>query len=126
MKKAIGPDNVPIWFLKYFRFLLTPLANLFNKFLYLQTAPESWAICVFRLIYKKGEANIPSNFRMIAISSVVGKLHHGVLSNRFLKFLIGNKYIDPKIQKSFLPEVSGCVEHCWSLLDLMNHAKHKP
>ena len=84
-----------------------------------------WAKCVFRLIYKKGEANIPSNFRMIAISSVVGKLFHGVLANRFLKFLTKNEYLDQKVQKSFLPEVSGCVEHCWSLLDLMNHAKQK-
>ena len=125
MKKATGPDQVPIWFLKYFRFLLHPLANLFNKFLYLQKAPGTWAKCVFRLIYKKGEANIPTNFRMIAISSVVGKLFHGVLANRCLKFLTANDYVDKKIQKSFLPEVSGCVEHCWSLLDLMNHAKHK-
>ena len=125
MKKATGPDQIPIWFLKYFRFLLHGLANLFNRFLYLQTAPDTWAKCVFRLIYKKGDANMPSNFRMIAISSVVGKLFHGVVANRFLRFLTVNEYIDQKVQKSFLPEVSGCVEHCWSLLDLMNHAKHK-
>ena len=101
MKKATGPDNVPLWFLKYFSFLLHSLANLFNKFLYLQSAPSVWAKCVFRLIYKKGEASIPSNFRMIAISSVVGKLFHGVLSNRYLKFMTQNKYIDQKVQKIF-------------------------
>ena len=38
---------------------------------------------------------------MIPLVSVVGKIFHKIISDRMLKYLIGNGYIDPTLQKTF-------------------------
>ena len=63
----------------------------------------------------------PFNFKPIALTSVVGKLFHQILSES--KFVVGNGFIDPKIQKAFLRGLSGCPDH--NLNEIINHAKLK-
>ena len=53
------------------------LATLYSKIL-LQShsAPTSWCQGKTILLYKKGDASLPKNFRPIMLTSVIGKLFH--------------------------------------------------
>lgn len=43
------------------------------------------------LLYKKGDASLPKNFRPITLISVIGKLFHCILSFHLEKFVLANK-----------------------------------
>ena len=69
----------------------------------------------------------PSNFRPIALTPCVGKLFTTILCKRWLSFMLYNKYLDRRIQKAFVPKISGCTEHHLKLATVLNDAriKHK-
>ena len=50
-----------------------------------------------------------------------------LLRNRWLKFMLLNKYFDPSLQKAFLPNIRGCTEHQLKLSSILREAqvKHK-
>ena len=60
---------------------------------------------------------------MIALSSSIGKYFHLILASRFQSFLLSNKLIDPSLQKAFLSNINGCLEHCSVLNSLLLHAR---
>ena len=41
----------------------------------------------------------------------MGKPTIPLLSHRFTEYLTANKYVDPTLQKAFLPGINGCIEH---------------
>ena len=48
-----------------------------------------------------------------------------ILAKRTSDFLVSNKYVDPTIQKGFLPGISGCTDHNLVMDEVIKHAKHK-
>jgi len=66
---------------------------------------------------------MPENYRMIALSSTIGKLLHLILADRMSKFLVQNNFIDPKLQKGFLSGINGCIENNICLEELILHAR---
>ena len=60
---------------------------------------------------------------MIALSSVLGKTFHLLLSNRLSSFLIDNGYIDKTTQKAFVSRVNGVIEHNQVLHEIIEHSK---
>ena len=78
-----------------------------------------------KLIHKKGETSLPSNFRMIALSGCIGKLYHLLLAERLTTYLTKNKLIDPELQKAFLPGINGCIEHNIVMEEIIKDAKHR-
>jgi len=78
-----------------------------------------------RLIYKAGSLDDPSNFRPIALTSVVGKVFHKILSHRLEVYLRENGVIDTSVQKGFLSGVPGTFEHIYSLSAVMEDAMTK-
>ena len=121
--KAPGPDGVPLWFFKFFPELLDPLSVLCNYSLEYGEAPSEWANCNFKLLFKKNDPSLPKNFRMIALSPCAGKMFHGVMANRVLKYLSKNQILNSDIQKSFTPGVSGCIDHSWAVTELIQRAR---
>ena len=102
------------------------LATLFTKTLLSSPTPwEGWGLSSIVLIHKAGDTGEPSNFRPIALTPVIGKLFHQILSDRICKFVVGNSFIDSKIQKAFLRGLSGCPDHDLILGEIINHAKFK-
>ena len=98
------------------------LATLFSKILYKDhSAPAAWCTATLRLIHKGGETTTPSNFRPIALTSIVGKIFHKIIAIRLEKYLLNNNMIDSSIQKGFL---TGVMEHILSLNAIMENAKH--
>ena len=78
------------------------IATLFNKLIKSGSAPACWGRARIKLIYKSGDNSDPSNFRPIALTSVVGKLLYKILSRRLEEYLKSNDVIDTSVQKGFL------------------------
>ena len=85
----------------------------------------SWSQSTVTLIHKAGDTNQPENFRMISLTSCVGKLFHQILSDRMSEYLIGNNLLDSHTQKAFLKGINGCIEHTMVMGELISHAKLK-
>ena len=75
------------------------------------------------LLYKKGDANLPKNFRPITLTSVIGKLFHRILSLCLEEFVLSNKLLDSSVQNSFLYGINGTMEHIFSIDSLLTNAR---
>ena len=118
-----GPDGITYGILKKLHCTHGVLATLYSKLLSSPEPPPSWGNSKITLIYKKGESNEPSNFRMIALSSVLGKVFHLLLSQRISTFVTSNELIDPKIQKAFMHNINGVIEHNQCLQEIIKSAR---
>ena len=120
---APGPDGITYGVLKKLPTTHHFLATLYNKVTESGLPPPSWCDSRITLIHKKGETNIPSNFRMIALASCVGKIYHQIIADRFDDYLVKNQLINTTFQKAFLKGKNGCVEHNQVIHELIRHAK---
>ena len=101
------------------------LATLYNKTNKSCLAPSTWASSLVVLAFKDGDAADPAMFRMIALTSALGKLYHQIKADRMAKFMTSNGYIDEATQKAFIKNVNGCIEHIQVLSEVIQDAKHK-
>ena len=99
------------------------LATLFSKILLSsQDAPPSWFQAEIILIPKSGDPSQPSNYRPIALTSVISKLFHKLLAKQLEHFLLDNNIINPSIQNGFLSGINRCVEHILSICSILDNA----
>ena len=104
------------------------LLDLFNRVIMEGCVPSSWKRAVIKLIPKSSaqdDPSTPGSFRPIALTSAVSKLLSGILKDRWLKHLRVNKYLNPDLQKAFLPTVPGVVEHQAKLAAVISSARQK-
>ena len=101
------------------------LATLYNKIDANGIAPFTWAGCNITLCLKAGSPKDPSNFRPIALSSILGKIFHQIKADQLTEFMLKNKYIDPAVQKAFLRKINGCVEHIQVIQEIIQDAKNR-
>ena len=120
---APGPDGITYGILKKLTCTHHILATLYSKLLLSPEPPTSWGNSKITLIYKKGEASDPTNFRMIALSSVLGKTFHLLLSQRLASYLTANNFIDSSIQKAFLNKINGTIEHNQCIQEILLNAR---
>ncbi len=73
--------------------LIKPIHKLFNLVLNSGYYPQE---CRIVSLHKKGDPNIPSNYRGITISSVLGKLFNFILINRLTDYLDENNILCPE------------------------------
>ena len=80
------------------------LAEIFTQIRDTSEAPDIWAKSKIILIPKGGETNTehPPDFRMIALTSNVGKLFHTLESSRTMNYMIMNGYLDARAQKAYM------------------------
>ena len=80
---SCGPD---LWlnefFKKGFEILFSYLHNLFNKLFKAGYFPQEWTEGHIVPIFKKGDVNEVSNYRVITLHSTIGKLFTRVLNDR--------------------------------------------
>ena len=91
---APGPDRITYGILKKLPTTHHFMATLFNKITSHGLPPSSWCNSNIILLHKKGDTDIPSNFRMIALASCVGKLYHQIFADRFDSYLVNNQLIN--------------------------------
>ena len=119
-------DGIPYIVFKKCTSLLPALHNLFNLCWACSIVPSAWKLAAIRLIGKpaaEADPSLPSNFRPIALTSCVGKLFSTILRNRWLSYMLSNKYFDRSVQKAFMPATAGCTEHHLKLNTILKGAK---
>ena len=100
--KAVGLDTISHKILKLTKHTISkPLTLLFNKSLQDSTFPSSWKHGLIMPLFKKGNTNISSNYRPIALLSCLGKLMERVVHKHMYNFFIDNNLIY-KLQSGFL------------------------
>ena len=106
LNKASGMDDISHKMLKNtVRSVSKPLLVLFNKILDSSNYPSKWKEARVMPIFKKGDHNIISNYRPIALLSCVGKLFERIIHKHIHNFLLTNNLFY-KFQSGFLPNNS--------------------
>ena len=77
--KAIGPEIAPL------------LSKLFNRILATGEVPSGWKTGIVTPIYKKGDRDIPGNYRAITVSSPTSKIFMSILNSRLTAKLSDDK-----------------------------------
>ena len=119
-------DQLPYQVFKKCPSLVPALLDLFNTILTEGSIPSSWKVAVFRLIGKSAateDPRCPKNFRPIALTPAVSKLLSGILKDRWLHHMVANGYLDPAVQKAFLPTIPGVTEHQCKLAAIISGAR---
>ena len=117
--KSCGPDQIPNEMLKAGSSVLTPvLCRLFNNILNRGEFPNSWRYNTLTPLHKKGDANNPSNYRGIALTSNVCKLFCSMLHSRLNKFIEDNNLI-PVNQIGYQPKMR-TSDHIFTLKRLVD------
>ena len=106
--------------------LMLALHSLFNMCWESSSMPQLWKTAAIKLI-PKGTAvedpTQPSNFRPISLTPSTGKLFTTILRDRWLSFMIQNKFLDQSIQKAFMPSTPGCIENHLKLMSVLSEAR---
>lgn len=121
-------DRVSYAILKNCPSLLKALADLYNACWSTSTVPRAWKTAAIKLIAKssaKDNPSQPSNFRPIALTSCVGKIFTSILRTRWLDYMVGNGYLDNSLQKGFMPNTPGCIEHHCKLARILHEARSR-
>ena len=121
-------DQIPYQVFKKCQSLTQGLYSLFQCCWSTATVPTSWKLAGIKLIGKSSapeNPGEPSNFRPIALTSCISKLFTTILKNRWLEFMISNKYLDRSVQKAFLAATPGCLEHQSKLAAIIQDARKK-
>ena len=77
------------------------------------------------LIHKKGDHSDPANFRPITLESTPLKIFTSCMRDSMFAFLSANGYIEHRIQKGFMPKLSGTYEHTAQMSQIINKARIK-
>ena len=81
---------------------------------------------MFKLIGKSAaltDPHSPNSYRPIALTPAISKLLSGILKDRWLQYMLYNGYLDPIVQKAFLPSVSVVAEHQCKLAAIISGAR---
>jgi hypothetical protein len=122
---APGEDGLMYGFLSNLPAVHHFLATLYNKIDECGIAPDCWTDSLVVLIHKGGEIDDAGNFRMIALTSCMGKPYHLIKAHRLSSFMVSNGYLDATIQKGFMEQINGCIEHTTLLQEIIQHARHQ-
>ena len=123
-------DQVSYRILKKCPSLSEGLLDLYQSCWSSLVVPNALKIACIKLIGKSTAKENPehsSNFRPIALTSCIGKIFTTILKNRWLKYMLGNGYLDRSVQKAFMSAKPGCIEHQAKLAAILRDActKHK-
>ena len=92
--KSSGPDGIPAIVLKSCAPELAPVLNkLFQLSYNLGIFPSSWKLAHVFPIPKKGDKSDPSNYRPIAITSLISKTMETIVTKQLLAFLETNNLL---------------------------------
>ncbi|KAH9138407.1 hypothetical protein AeRB84_017272 [Aphanomyces euteiches] len=124
---APGLDGIPYRILYRYRLVVMPLlVSSFNSCWKTGRVSASWKVSVTELIYKKGDAMDPANWRPLALQSTLYKLFATIIKTRFSTWMECNERLN-NAQKGFRA-FNGCHEHnflAWSVMD-STRRKAKP
>ena len=105
-KKAQRYTDVETKFIKYGKLIISPIiSNLLNLCIETGVFPNCLKIAEVIPIYKKGDQNMPTNYRSISLLSQFDKIFEKMLFSRLLSYLDKNQLLS-KNQFGFRPNSS--------------------
>ena len=120
---APGPNGIPYTVWKRCPNLQMRLFSIISRAWKSTEIPPSWQQAVIRLVHKSGSPSEPSNFRPIALTNCDGKIFFALVAKSALKHMTKNSFFDLRLQKGFLPGVSGCIEHTSLISEALRDAR---
>ena len=94
------------------------LCVLFNKLIETGVYPDEWCSAIIFPIHKKGDVNIPDNYRGISLISCVSKVFTNILNNRLVSWAdVNEKMYD--VQAGFRKGKS-TIDHIFVLQSLID------
>ena len=98
--------------------------KIFVKIWKSRDIPSDWGLGLIILLSKSDILDNPAEFRPIALGSTLAKIFFSGLSNRLHDYFVNNNMIKRNIQKGFIRQVCGCLDHTFSLWETLKHAKN--
>jgi len=120
-RSAPGPDGITYAMLKRLPEMAGILATIYSRCMRTSRIPEYWKTSITTLIYKKGDAGNPGNWRPINLQSAVYKVYAAILARRTASWAIATKAIS-NTQKGFMP-YNGTTEHSFLLETVINNGR---
>ena len=118
--KSPGEDKISAEFFKHLSNEgLVYLQTLFNNIIQNGITPEAWSRSILILFHKKGDVNLPDNYRGIALCNVILKIFTHILHDRLLAWAEGKSVI-PESQNGFRKRRS-CVDNIFTLQATLQH-----
>ena len=111
---APGPDGITALFLKnIIAHIADPLSKVYNRSLQEGNLPHDWKKALIIPLYKKGDAQLTTQYRPVSLTSVICKILERIIRSQLLNYLLQNDII-PKEQHGFLPKKSTVTNllHC--------------
>ena len=84
---------------------------------------DEWKVAEGVYIPKERDSHSLSQFRLISLLNVEGKVFFFVIASRLTEYVLSNKYVDTSIQKGGVPGVPGCIEHSSMIWEAIQRAK---
>ena len=101
--KSQGPDGLHPRVLKEASSsLCTPLSIIFNKSISEGELPATWKIANVHAILKKGDKTLPSNYRPISLTSIIGKTLESIVRDEIVNHMT-TKGLFCDAQHGFVP-----------------------
>ena len=122
---APGPNGLPYLVYKRLTCVQDRLYAVVQRVWETQTVPSAWKMALVILIAKTEDTSAPGLMRPIALTNASGKIFFTLVQRKMTTFMLKNKYIDISIQKAFLPDISGCIEHNQLSVEALRHAKRQ-
>ena len=120
-KKAQGPDEIPCRILRELDNELTPaLTAIFNQSLKTVELPLVWNETIVTPIYKKGDRNLPANYRPISLTCVCCKILEHIICTH-IRHHLDTRNILSKLQHGFRSKHSCVSQLTITKNDLLKH-----
>ena len=118
-------DQISIIPFKRCAYLRSYLTEVFRIIWLTGKIPDVWKKACSVLVHEKGDQSDPANFRPITLECTPLKIFTSCLRDSMFAFLSANGYIEHRIQKGFMPKLSGTFEHTAHMAHIINKARMK-
>ena len=120
---SLGPDGrQPIYLKNVADLISLPLSIVFQKSLDEGILPSDWLKACVTAIYKKGQKDLPDNYRPVSITSIICKLMESIVRDKIVERMTYNNLFSKK-QHGFVPKKNCmtnlliCIEMWTQLLE---------
>ena len=114
--KAPGLDHIPTKVIKLCANVIAPVLQIiYSQSLEHATLPQDWLSANIISVFKKGDWSIPSNYRLISLTSVLCKVMEHIIFHHIMSFFKSQNILNPQ-QHGFRPNHSCQTQ----LIDFIN------